>query len=831
MTGKVLTQHNDTFRSGAILTEATLTISNVNAVQFGKLCTRFVDGDIYAQPLYMRGVNIPGRGTRDVVYVVTMKNNVYAFDAHDYSVDPHAGLLWSRTDLGPPEQGRIDVDGNSPPYASCPSAAYYGITSTPVIDETNDWPYLVVKTVDASRQFHQYLYRLDVRNGRNAHPGSGNKPTEINASAMNSSNAAVIFDPSQLNRASLLLANRRIYIAFAGHCDFGLRGPYHGWVLAYDAVSLSQIAAFNTTLDDAAGGVWQSGNGLASDDKGNVYFQTGNRQGPASGHRNPTDYSEAIVRLSADLTDPTFFLPPNYQHLDAEDLDLGSSGPLLIPEAGSEDLIGGGKSGRLYLLNRGSMSVKQTFKATVNVSNAGLAPERCAYGPDHYGPFTSNPSGKGETLCPHIHSGLVYWRGPEADTAWLYVWGERDYLRAYRYDLKRAAIVDDGGVPFPMDDTGLASSAPSKSHVGAVLTPLHDPDDHSRVMPGPTLSLSANGNLAGSGIIWATQTLRDNAEYRNVFGVLHAFDATTLRELWNSGPDQFGRDFLGRFAKYAAPTIAGGSVFVPTFSDQLVVYGLKSRAAAGNAPWQRWSAVTDPWPSPAHPGDYPAPPAPLPVNASLTVLARNPGTLDLYAVHSDGSVGNVGWWGSGDQWHAGYTIGGPGFAPAGAPLTAIARTPDVVDLYVARGDGSVWNASWWGANTNNGRWNAGYPVSSAGFTKAGAPISAIARHPTVVDLYAVRNDGAVWNAGWWAEDVNSGRWNPGYPVSAPGFASSGAPVSVIARTADIVDLYVVRTDGSVWNAGWWAANTNDGKWNPAMRSLLPDSHPLGHTYL
>lgn len=138
----MLTQHNDNFRTGATLQETLLNASNVNAATFGKLYTRNVDGDIYAQPLYLAGVDMPGRGTKNVVYVVTMRNNVYAFDADNHDRNPAAGVLWGPFHLGylgEPEQGRP---------GGCKSAAYYGITSTPVIDPANKWLYLVAKTID-----------------------------------------------------------------------------------------------------------------------------------------------------------------------------------------------------------------------------------------------------------------------------------------------------------------------------------------------------------------------------------------------------------------------------------------------------------------------------------------------------------------------------------------------------------------------------------------------------------------------------------------------------------------------------------------------------------
>lgn len=247
------------FRTGATLTETVLNTSNVRPGQFGKLYTRIVDGEIFAQPPYVEGVEIPGKGRHNVAYVATMKNNIYAFDADDDDPRPEAGLLWGPFHLGEPEQGRIDINGTLPPGQSCPSVAYYGIASAPVIDPGRNWMYLVAKTIDAYGAPHQMLHRIDVRTGAGANPTPQNRPIEVTTGVSDD-----IF-AKQLNRAGLLLSNGSVYLAFGGHCDFPfdrtVAGSYHGWVLAYDAKSMTKCQ-FNTTPNGFRGGIWQSGNGL-----------------------------------------------------------------------------------------------------------------------------------------------------------------------------------------------------------------------------------------------------------------------------------------------------------------------------------------------------------------------------------------------------------------------------------------------------------------------------------------------------------------------------------------------------------------------------------------
>ncbi|HZQ25237.1 MAG TPA: hypothetical protein VFA89_20790 [Terriglobales bacterium] len=809
-----------------MLDESVLNTSNVNSTSFGKLYTRYVDGDIYAQPLYVTDVDIPGKGKRNVLYVVTVKNNVYAFDADNYDPNPAAGVLWGPYHLGEPEQGRRNTNGDWPSYQTCASASYYGITSTPVIDVANGWLYLVAKTIDPQKQFHQMLHRLDIRTGSGANPTPNNVPREI--VYPDPTNPQIVadygsFNPGQLNRAGLLLSQGVLYIAFAGHCDFTVGGDTHGWVMGYDARTLTQVGAFNTTPHDKRGGIWQSGNGLAADRHGNVYFATGNMGNLGENRPMPhslTDFSQSIVRMGPSLAGPPVVFPPrtepapwylDYHRLDSQDLDLTSSGPLLMPEVENGDLVGGGKTGRLYLLDRASMALKQTFRSTVNNSAVAAdspeTPENCTYGPDHYGNGTQDPNSHGETLCPHIHSGLVYWHGPEGNIARVYVSGERDYLRAYRYDVTRAAFVNATGKPFGSADD---LTGPDLATRDNILMPLRDPNDGSRIMPGATLSLSADGNRAGSGILWATMVLRDNAEYKNVYGILRAFDALTLRELWNSGADQFGAEFLGKHAKYAPPTIAGGKVFVPTFSNRLVVYGPLSRRRGFVAPWQEWADIGAPNLNPPI----------IPAQAPITPVARDANHMDLYLADVNGAVLNGGSWTAGDQWHDGYSVTSTSFVSPGAPVAALSREPSTVDLYVVRNDGSVWNAAWWSSQSNDGQWNAGYPIpgAGAGFAISGAPITAVARTSDVVDLYVVRSDGSVWNAGWWSGQP-SNQWHSGYqiPGAGPNFARPGTRVAVVNRTPNMTDLYVVRTDGSIWNAGWWSSQSNNGQWNQGYR--------------
>jgi hypothetical protein len=354
----VLTQHNDVSRTGANLKETSLNTFNVKVNQFGKLFERLVDGQIYAQPLYVSNLSIPNQGSHNVVYVATMHNSVYAFDADN----PNASTpLWQRnlgpsvppTDLG---SGYLDIQ------------IEIGITSTPVIDLSSQTLYCVAKTKENSAYF-QRLHALDITTGQ---PKSGS-PVVIAASASGtgdgSINGTVSFNPLRhLNRPALLLLNGAIYLAFGSHGD---RDPYHAWVLSYNATTLQQMAIFNGTANGSRGGIWQAGQGLAADANSYIYLITGN--GTFDHNVGGPNLGMSFIKLSTPgLAVADWFTPYNVSSLNSSDSDLGASGPLLIP--GTNLVLGGGKEGVFHLLNRDMMGhfnagsnaqIVQNFKATV----------------------------------------------------------------------------------------------------------------------------------------------------------------------------------------------------------------------------------------------------------------------------------------------------------------------------------------------------------------------------------------------------------------------------------------------------------------------------------
>lgn len=343
---QMTTAQVDNARTGANLHETILTPSNVNSQQFGKLFAFKVDGDVYAQPLFVPGVEIPGKGRHDVLYVATEHDSVYAFDAYGDPSTP----LWHVSLLKDGDTTLTEDDVQC--FFIRPEV---GITSTPVIDLKTGTLYLLARTKRhhtlAANEFHQHLHALAITTGVEKFGG----PVEIQASVAGrgagATNGSVAFDPLRENpRAALLLANDRVYLSWASSCDVG---PYHGWIMAYGAQTLKQRAVLNVSPDADDGGIWAADTGIAADAAGFIYAATGNgRFDAATGGR---DYGDTLLKLNGrDLTIADYFTPFNAAQLDSDDNDLGSGGPMLLPDqpkAAHVALIGG-KAPMLYVVNR-----------------------------------------------------------------------------------------------------------------------------------------------------------------------------------------------------------------------------------------------------------------------------------------------------------------------------------------------------------------------------------------------------------------------------------------------------------------------------------------------
>jgi outer membrane protein assembly factor BamB len=532
----VLTHHNDPARTGAVIDEKTLSPATLKEQGFGKLFSLVVDGQIYAQPLVVAGLEFPGKGVRSAVFVATMRNMVYAFDAEGGEPSP----LW-KTYLGAPmpydripkDEGALLGQYNIRPYI--------GVTSTPVIDRAKRLLYVVAKIaepqcpgVEAATPACPVVYRI---HALDLSSGAVVRQSDIRIPMKDPAVPEEDVARRHLQRPALLLANHKVYAAFGAHQD---APPFQGWVIAFDSDTLRQLdPVFCTTLGGEMGGIWQAGSGPAADAQGNIYIMTGN--GSFDPERN-RQFGSTFVKLDANLTPIDWFAPANVKALNRLDVDLGSSGPMLLP--GTDDMVGGGKEGKLYVVSQSKLGGQQQHHWWRDGLNPPLqffqASRRWRITWLSWFPLLFNVG------YHHIHGSPVYWNsrlhGPT-----IYLWPEEDHVKAFHYDPKKRV-----------------DTKPLKGMMG------------NQGMPGGFLSISANGQ--DDGILWAAIPYQDDAWVEIVRGTLRAFSADTLELLWSTDRNEPADNF--DFAKFVPPTIANGKVYLATFSDRLNVYGLHSPVAA-----------------------------------------------------------------------------------------------------------------------------------------------------------------------------------------------------------------------------------------------------------
>jgi predicted nucleic-acid-binding Zn-ribbon protein len=489
----VLTSHNDIYRSGVYAAEKTLKPNNVNRRTFGIAFTRQVVGQIWGQPLYVHGV-----GKHNVVYVATSENYVYAFDADDMSTNEQTPPLHS-IQLGKPSAISSSVFGTIYPSN--------GISSTPVIDLDPQDPgngtlYVVAKVIppdNGDAKFHNFA--LNLANLAQI------RDTTIDASAPKTTgaNPSVLkfYDTDHLNRPALLIAKNHLVVAFGSGPNNDQDGrSYHGWVMSYSLPGLNQTGVFVTTPNGGMGGIWQAGAGPAADDQGNVYVMTGNGHfRDAVGGAVHPDLADSFIKLdnsTGKLSLADWYTPPSRDFMEACDMDLGASGPGVMPDAGL--VFGAGKTGIFYARNNEHMggtdtpladpgqwtgaadcSNGQCFRVAQNVHGQHMVQQTCDMSGFPYSTSTGfNTSSWNATLnsYPHVHGAPVLWKlSPKV--ADLYVWPEEDYLKDFRFE----------GRTF--NPSPIGKSAPV--------------DAANMSMPGGVLSLSWDGSKPQTAILWASR--------------------------------------------------------------------------------------------------------------------------------------------------------------------------------------------------------------------------------------------------------------------------------------------------------------------------------------
>jgi hypothetical protein len=520
----VFTEHNDKARTGQNLSETVLTPQNVNSKTFGKLFSYSVDGQIYAQPLYVPNVAIPGQGTHNVVYVATQNDSVYAFDADGLSSTP----LWQDSFINPP-QGITPVScwSNGHQIMACSVYPIYGITGTPVIDATTNTMYLVARTLE-NGEYVQRLHALDITTGAEKLGGPVVIEAAVPGTGYGSVGGIVPFNKEQdIQRAGLLLLNGLIYIGWAG--------AKHGWIMTYNATTLEQVEAFTPTPNAKLGGVWQAGSGLAADTRGNIYVAIGD--GTFDANSGGTDYGDSVLRFHGNLSVQDYFAPMDQACRAANDVDLGSAGPILLPkQPGSvpNELVIAGKGGDpcdlngtapIYLLNQDNLGKYDAQQDQIVETVAGSVQG-----------YWSNPT---------------YWQGQTATN--LYMAGvvsentQGDYLKMYSIS------------------QGIISTSPVAQSANTFKI-------------GATPSISAHGT--SNGIVWAID--RPNGfSFGGLPAILYAYDATNISTMLYSSAQVRSRDQGGCAEKFQVPTIANGKVYVST-QNELDVFGLLATSSNPN---------------------------------------------------------------------------------------------------------------------------------------------------------------------------------------------------------------------------------------------------------
>jgi hypothetical protein len=524
----VTTYHNNLSRDGSNPKEYALTPSNVNTGSFGKLFSCKLDGAIYAQPLWVANLRVGGT-MRNVVFAATQHESLYAFDA---DANPCV-QLWTVS--------LIDgVHGGTTGEKSVPSGPgglvgsgfgditpEVGVTGTPVIDPTTNTLYVVSKSVNSTgTTFYQRLHGVDLFTGNEKL--NGNSPVLIAATCPGTGDGGTVdtFNAQLQNqRPGLALVNGAIYIAWASHED---RSPYYGWVISYDSVTLAQNSVLNVSPNFGYGGIWMGGGAPAVDSNNNLYLLTGNGTFDVTNSSTPNnDYGDSFLKLSPSLGILGFFTPSNQSLDNANDQDFGSGGAAILVDLPSGTpnhfVIGGGKDGYLYLLNRDSLGGSGDTNALQRLNFSAA-----------------------------IFATGAFWNNT------FYLAGVGGHLSAFPFNTTSRMF-------------GITATSQSPGSFG---------------FPGSTPSVSSQGSSNGivwaldNGNYCTPQSRGCGST------VLHAYDAGNLaNELWNSSI--LNGDAAGYAVKFTVPTVANGKVYVGTrgnntggpfgstsVSGELDVYGL-----------------------------------------------------------------------------------------------------------------------------------------------------------------------------------------------------------------------------------------------------------------
>jgi outer membrane protein assembly factor BamB len=598
----VLTRSYDNARTGANLSETTFTPRQVLAQGLTKRFSLYLKNDdprIEAQPLYVPGITMNDGKKHDVVYVFSMSNNVWAFDANT------GAQIWRH----PVSLGSPFLPGPNDLVDPTKTNKSFGILSTPVIDQDAGIVYVVNWCTNDPNQQSRSLHVNALRLADGQRPPGKREPILIQASMTNTAGQVISLSQAQRQRAALLLVpllgkpkrpiHKMLYVAFTGGehppDDGNPAHALHGWVVAFDVDSWKQSGAWVSTPSSFGGGIWQASQGPAADDHGFVYAMTANGGYVVNGGQNKdvnigtTDFPESFVKLQHTVSPQASSLklfdwftpyrdsarkdwtedevrpfPFGYPY---DDQDLGSAGPILPPE--TDLVVGAGKDGVLYVLDRNNLG-----KAVGDFNKLKVAPSFFTYDPDRNVAAYSRASADGNldfkpmlgVKTHRLFGSPSYWRSSKHGPM-LFAWGENGTLRAF-------SLSPSGQTRLLAHGAELASAD------------LADPTNQSLGgMPGGMLTVSSNGQRAG--IVWATTPTEGDASGHAVPGVVRAYDASEfaadrnpdsvprLRKLWQSSGFTY--------SKFCPPVVADGKLFVPTYDGRIDVYALNEPGPDGAA--------------------------------------------------------------------------------------------------------------------------------------------------------------------------------------------------------------------------------------------------------
>ena len=392
-----------------------------------------------------------------------------------------------------------------------------GITSTPVINRpagSNGVIYVVAMSKDSSGNYHQRLHALSATTGAEMYNGPVDIAAQYPGTGDNSSGGFVVFDPAQYKeRSGLLLVGNMVYLTWASHCDIR---PYTGWVMGYNATTLAQKTVINVTPNGNEGAIWGAGAGLTSDNEGNILFLDANgifdTTLTSGGFPSSGDYGNAFIRLTA---------KGGLAVADYFEMDNGpqeSDGDVDLGSGGAI-LLPGMKDASGNIWNLAAGAGKDTNLYVVNRGNMGK--------------FNPNSNGMYQELSGALPGGI--WSMPAFSNGRLYF----------------------GPVGQPILEFEFKAARLQASPVAKTTTTFG--------YPGATPSISSN--KGGNAIVWATENTNP--------AVLHAYNGTTLVELYNTNQASGGRDQFGAGNKFIIPMITNGKVYVGTTTG-VGVFGLLS---------------------------------------------------------------------------------------------------------------------------------------------------------------------------------------------------------------------------------------------------------------